>query len=105
MHKRFLSNKEIADIVWEYMGKNNLSNTKMVKKMNTVMELNGLKPEAFNKDNFGKFILGEKSPNLEQLQALSLVMGCTVGSLIDVKPDEDELRRVINQATRILKSV
>ena len=105
MEKRFLSNKEIADIVWTYMEKYGLSNNKMVQKMNTAMELNGLKSNVFNKDNFGQFILGEKSPNLEQLQALSLVMGCTVGSLIDTKPDEDKLRRAINQATHILKSV
>lgn len=105
MKDRFLSSKEIADIVWEYMKKYGLSNTKMVEKMNIAMELNGLKSNVFNKDNFGKFILGEKEPNLGQLQALALVMGCTVGSLIDAKPDEDELRRVINQATRILKSV
>lgn len=105
MKDRFLSSKEIADIVWGYMTKNNLSNNKMVEKMNIAMELNGLEPNVFNKDNFGKFILGEKSPNLRQLQALALVMGCTVGSLIDAKPDEDELRRGINQAIHILKSV
>lgn len=105
MKDRFLSSKEIADIVLAYMNENELSNTRMVKKMNTAMELDGLKPNAFNKDSFGKFVLGEKSPNLEQLQALALVMGCTVGSLIDAKPDEDELRRGINQAIHILKSV
>ena len=103
MKDRFLSSKEIADIVWEYMKKNNLSNAKMVKKMNTAMELNGLEPNIFNKDNFGKFLLGEKSPNLGQLEALSLVMNCTVGSLIDAKPDENKLRWAINQVIRILQ--
>lgn len=105
MNNKFITNKEIANIVLAYMNENGLSNNKMVEKMNTAMELDGLKPNAFNKDSFGKFVLGQKSPNLEQLQALALVMGCTVGSLIDAKPDEDELRRVINQAIHILKSV
>lgn len=105
MNNKFITNKEIANIVLAYMNENGLSNNKMVQKMNIAMELNGLEPNVFNKDNFGKFILGEKSPNLRQLQALALVMNCTVGSLIDTKPDEDELRRVINQAAQILKSV
>lgn len=103
MKDRFLSSKEIADIVLAYMNENGLSNNKMVQKMNTAMELNGLKSNVFNKDNFGKFILGEKSPNLEQLQALSLVMGCTVGSLIDAKPNEDKLRGAIKQVIRFLQ--
>ena len=103
MKDRFLSSKEIADIVWGYMTKNNLSNNKMVEKMNIAMELNGLEPKVFNKDNFGQFILGEKTPNLKQLQALALVMGCTVGSLIDNKPDEDKLRGAIKQVIRILQ--
>lgn len=105
MNNKFITNKEIANIVLAYMNENGLSNIKMVEKMNIAMELNGLEPKVFNKDNFGQFILGEKTPNLKQLQALALVMGCTVGSLIDTKPDEDELRRVINQAVHILKSV